>query len=273
MIADTMNAKVRATRAYSSLDDPTENEAKERTRFPVRNFENVINSELMNAPTDILLVQSGSVDITNLKTTDENLKKYGEYFKQHAIMSATNLFTTITNALKSSPNLQKVILMKHIPRYDPTSCDPQSIKAALSKLYNDTIVQLWLFSPLKNRISIGSHNLECTGGVRDSRYRYRNRNDGIHLNGPSGRKAYTESVLCIIRSAGHVKSPPPMYFHRYHKSKEQTNLPTQDEVTCPTQDTDYLRDKDIRYTHNTNYAFQYAVPTSNRFNSFNQGNC
>ena len=31
---------------------------------------------------DILLVQAGSVDITNLKTGGENPKKYAEYFRQ-----------------------------------------------------------------------------------------------------------------------------------------------------------------------------------------------
>ena len=30
----------------------------------------------------------------------------------------------------------------NIPRYDPISNDPQSVKAALSQLYNDTLVQL-----------------------------------------------------------------------------------------------------------------------------------
>ena len=163
--------------------------------------------------------------------------------------------------------------MKQIPRFDTKASDPHSIKAALSQIYNETIVQLWLNSPLKDRIPIGSHSLECSGGVRDSRYRYRNRYDGIHMYGPSGRKSYTESVLRIIRNAGHIKSPPPLYFRSYHKTGEQATSPAQDAYTWPTQDTDWKNDRDTRYSQNSNPAFQYTVPTYNRFNTFNQKNC
>ena len=271
IIAETTKTKVRTARAYSSIEETSENEAREKTRFPEKSFAEVINSELKKEQTDILLIQSGSVDITNMKTKDDNPKKYGEYFKQQAIMSASNLFTTVSNALTSNPDLKKAIIMKQVPRHDPSSSDPQSIKAALAQLYNDTVVQLWLGSSLKDRITIGSHSLECSGGVRDARYRQGKRYDGIHMYGPSGRKAYTESVLTIMRNGGHIKSPPPSYFRRYHKSEDQAK--PRGKYTCPTEDTDYLRDKDIRYKQNSNPGFQYAVPTSNRFSSFNQGNC
>ena len=275
VIAKTMCAEVSAARAYSSIDVASENEAKEKTRFPEKSFAKVIDLELVKSKPDILIVQSGSVDISNLKTKSENALKYGEYFKQQAIISASSLFTTVCNALNSNPNLEKVILMKQVPRYDPISTDPHSIKAAISQLYNDTLMKLWLGSPLKHRLTIGSHSLECSGGVRDSRYRYMERFDGIHLLGPSGRKAYTESVLRIIRSGGHIQSPPPSYFRRYHSSEKLTKPPAQSgEFACPTQDTDFLNDMDVRYKkQNNNFSFQYSLPTANRFNLFNQGNC
>ena len=233
---------------------------------------------MKKSETEILIVQAGSVDITNMKTSGDNVKKYGEYFKQQAITSATNLFTSVTNALLSNHGIQKAIIMKHIPRYDPRSNDPQSVKAALSQLYNDTLVQLWLGSPHKNRIVLGSHRLDCAGGIRTARYRNGNRYDGIHMYGPSGRKAYTESVLSIIREAELIKSPPPNYFRRYHSvSENQTKPDTQERYTCPTQDTDWQNDRDVRKKknnnlkpkQNTNSAYEYAVPTANRFTSFN----
>ena len=278
ILENVMRTEVKTARAYSSIDDPKENEAKESTRFPEKNFSEVIASEMKKSETEILIVQAGSVDITNMKTSGDNVKKYGEYFKQQAITSATNLFTSVTNALLSNHGIQKAIIMKHIPRYDPRSNDPQSVKAALSQLYNDTLVQLWLGSPHKNRIVLGSHRLDCAGGIRTARYRNGNRYDGIHMYWPSGRKAYTESVLSIIREAELIKSPPPNYFRRYHSVSENLTKPdTQERYTCPTQDTDWQNDRDVRKKknnnlkpkQNTNSAYEYAVPTANRFTSFN----
>ena len=158
--------------------------------------------------------------------------------------------------------------MKQIPRYDYSVKDPQGIKPALSQLYNDSLVKQWLESPLKDRIKLGNHDLDCAGGVRDSRYRAGRRYDGIHLYGPSGNKAYTESVLVILRGAGLVKNAPPSYFRRYHASN---TAPVIKEYICPTQDTDYLRDSDIRRNENQS-RFQYSISTTNRFSHLNQGN-
>ena len=98
-----MGKEVRTARAYSSIEDTSENEAKEKTKFPDKSFDNVIQTELRKSDTDMLVIQSGSVDITNMKTTGENPKKYGEYFKQQAVVSATNLFISVSNALIANP--------------------------------------------------------------------------------------------------------------------------------------------------------------------------
>ena len=91
------------------------------------------------------------------------------------------------------------------------------------------------------------------------------------MYGPSGKKAYTESVLKIIRDTGYIKNPPPCYFRRFHKTDDQTQTT---EYLCPTQETDYQNDKDIRHNNKkASYAPQYIVPTSNRFNSFSSKNC
>ena len=94
--------------------------------------------------------------------------------------------------------------MNQVPRYDPISVDPLSLKPALAVLFNNTLVGAWIDSPLKERISIGAHSLECAGGVQEARYwdMKTNKYDGVHLYGPSGRKACTISVLNILRVAG-----------------------------------------------------------------------
>ena len=55
------------------------------------------------------------------------------------------------------------------------------------------------------------------------------------------------------------------------KKQEQTEaeLSKQDRFICPTQEVDYLRDRDVRRTKTYHH---YSVSTSNRFNVFNQKN-
>ena len=98
--------------------------------------------------------------------------------------------------------------MKHTPRYDPQVTDPLSLKPALSQMFNNLLTELWMSSPLKDRMVIGGHNIECSGAIRESRYRESRtgRFDGIHPYGSSGRKAYTRSVLNILEAAN-ITSP------------------------------------------------------------------
>ena len=270
IIENAMDTEVTTARAYSSLENDEESDSKEKTRFPNKKFSVVIDEELKKAPADFLFVQSGSVDITNMKTTDDNLEKYSEYFKQEAVLSATNLFTAVTNSLITNTSVKKAVIMKHIPRYDTKASDPHSVKSALSQLYNNTLVQLWLSSPHKNRIIIGSHNLDCVGGIRDSRYKSKNQYDGIHMYGSSGKKAYNESVLEIIREANLIQKSPPAYFRRFHKSDSKTKSSAQNNYTCPTQDTDWMNDVDIRKRIPNKKSF---LPTYNRFSSLSSLNC
>ena len=62
----------------------------------------------------------------------------------------------------------------------------------------------------KDRILIGSHTLECEGGVREGRYgspHTHHKYDALHLRGTSGKISYTRSVLNIFQNAGLVTGP------------------------------------------------------------------
>ena len=85
LIANGLKKEVRMAKAYSTLDDASETEAKERTRFPDKNYDAVIKAELEKKPTDLLIIQSGSVDITNLKTTGDN--SAGCYLSYKSLLS------------------------------------------------------------------------------------------------------------------------------------------------------------------------------------------
>ena len=157
------------------------------------------------------------MDITNLKTQQNSYENI-EYFKQETVLSATNFFQAAIDALSVSPSLEKVVILNQVPRYDPANVDPLSLKPALSQLYNNTITQLWMSSSLKDRIVLGSHNIECSGAIKEARYRETKsvKFDGIHLFGSSGQKAYTLSVLNILQAV-HLTSSD----YAYHQSCSQ----------------------------------------------------
>ena len=214
-LQEATQTKFTTARAYSSTYDIVKNAAKQPARFPSSNFTEVVPTELSKGNFKTLILQAGSVDITNLNTKD-NPEAHIEYFRQETIKSATALFATATNALKVHPTLTKVIIMNQIPRYDPLSVDPLSLKPALSHLFNVTLTELFMKCTDKEKIFVGSHNIECSGAIKESRYRHTKsgKYDGIHLFGSSGQKAYTKSVLNILKSAKITDSEFEYHFSR-----------------------------------------------------------
>ena len=100
------------------------------------------------------------------------------------------MIAEVSNALIAKPGIKKALILKHIPRYDDRQTDPHLLKAALATLYNETLTNKWLDSPLKDRLEIGSHMLECHGAVFEARYKNAKKNlfDGVHMLGCSGKK-------------------------------------------------------------------------------------
>ena len=149
--------------------------------------------------------------------------------------------------------------MKHIPRYDPPQIDPLGLKPALSQLFNNTITELWMNCPNKEKLVIGSHNIDCSGAIKESRYRQpkTGRFDGIHLLGNSGQKAYTLSVLNILKLANLTSSQ-----HDYHQSCAQFQYQSKE-----------VRNKNKSRSNKNQNQPEFQIPTSNRFNLFSsQGN-
>ena len=90
-------------------------------------------------------------------------------------------------------NFQKWYWWSRPPHYDPSDVNPLGLKPNLAILFNTTITGLWMDSPDKEKIYIGCHDIECTGAIKESRYRHTKsgKYDGLHLYGSSGRKAFT----------------------------------------------------------------------------------
>ena len=258
------DAKISTARAYSAVHDIVGNAAKQKARFPKSNFEEVVPAQLRKDDYQTLVLQAASVDITNLNTKDDPTE-YIDYFKEQTVSSAKRFFKTGEKALSDQPSLEKVVMMKQTPRYDPANVDPMCIKPALAELYNNTMTEQWMDSLHKDKIVIGNHSIECSGAIREARYRITKTGkfDGIHLYGSSGRKAYTNSVLNILKFAQLTNSDfnfhlsCPQYTHQQqYRHRQQTAGRTEN--------------RNVRSEHEV-----FSVPMKNRFETLsglNQGN-
>ena len=153
--------------------------------------------------------------------------------------------------------------------------DPLSLKPALSQLFNNTLTDQWMSSPHKDKIFIGTHNIECTGAIKESRYRETKTGkfDGVHLFGSSGQKAYTLSVLNILKNAKLTSDE-----YDFHQNCAQTIYQSEDNRFRQTQSGNrnrkYKGGNNMRGNSKTENYQQgyYSIPTQNRFSGLNQKN-
>ena len=180
-----------------------------------------------------------------------------------------HIFTMRSVGYTKLPTLKKIIILKQIPRYDDQSSNPPGFKSSLSKVFNESLDQLWSDCAIKEKLIIGNHNLDCSGGVFEARYRniQSDRFDGVHMYGPSGIKAYTGSVLNVLSSAKLVKVNPPKYHEDDHKSCNQARYQAKQKKLRQLHSTQHRqrRAPDMDSNHHTHLDYQYSVPTYSRF--------
>ena len=151
-ISDISNTVITTVKAYAVSQE--ENGA----RFPEKNFLDVVEKELEDKDYTFLVLGGGTVEITNLDTKsspEEGLTS----FKETVIRSSTKLFTLAEAALHTNPSLEKVIILRRPPRFDPVVSDPMELKPQLSKLGDAVIFDLWCESRFKDRIFLGDHQI------------------------------------------------------------------------------------------------------------------
>ena len=248
--------RIRSRKAYSSKKN---NIAK----YPESNFYDVVRKELGNQNNDkfdVLVMSAPTVDITNLDTSQLNPNSNIEVFKDEIRSSCVNMFDTAHTSLQENPNLKKVVIMEHPTRFDSAELDPVGLKPALAEFANTFLSHVWSKSPLNEKIVIGCHSFD-NNVAHDSLFQDRriNRNDGVHLYGPKGRKVYTESVLKIVRqNVVGLNNPPSQKSNR----KPRNNNPSSedDHRQCP--QTKYQQKK-------SSQAYHPSVQIMNRFSVFN----
>ena len=148
------NCRIRTQKAYGSIFDVN-------ARWPQKNITDVTNEALNNTrvddPFSTLILSAPTDDISNLDTSKLEKNDNIEVFNQEFIISCKNMITLAENSLKAHPNLKKVVILEHAPRFDPHFLDPHGLKSELAKFANATMKHLCFTSSLRNKVHIGTH--------------------------------------------------------------------------------------------------------------------
>jgi hypothetical protein len=103
--------RMKTARAYSSVYN-------KEARWPKYNFTDIVKYALDNPGRekfDMLVMSAPTVDITNIDTSNVAQK---DIYQQKVITSCNNMFNIAQKSLDQNPNLTKVVIMEHIPRFD-----------------------------------------------------------------------------------------------------------------------------------------------------------
>ena len=73
IIEKAIGGKVKTCTAYEAVFDNVGNEAKHAAKFPAKNVKDVITKEVKKDLVDYLVIQAGSTDITNLRTSEKDI--------------------------------------------------------------------------------------------------------------------------------------------------------------------------------------------------------
>ena len=198
------------------------------------------------------------------------------------------MFELAENSLQNNPELKKVIILRSLPRYEPASVDPLSIKEKLNQFGNTLYTNLWIEKGCPSNIIIEDQHLDCHGPLRDKRFGnpgsvgYDGKPwDGIHMRGRLAVTHYTNSIIRIL--SGTVRSAFNSYKSDYHQTCPQTNYQSRQPHNYRGADK-YQNNRRDNYNHShpstsseytphrqqSSYErYGYNVRVSNKFSSLN----
>ena len=259
-------------------------------RYKEKNFMTIVPERLMKKKYDTLVLQGGSIEITNLNTKDE--EEDPKNWKKKVEASSTKMFNLAEKSIEENPGLE-VIIVERIPRFDSISNDPKQIKSQLSLYANSIYRNLWVEKGCPKNIQIQDLGLNCYGALREKRFGIPGTRgvdgkyvDGIHMRGILAVKHYTDSFIRMFRpymtisqagrqswSDNHTRCPQSVYQrHRGQYTQYQRRGNTQGGYRKQTNrgfsrnnsnfnQHGYNQDENVHsYGKNT-----YTIPVQNRF--------
>ena len=197
------NVKLKMEKAYCINKE-------EKALYKEANFKAVVPKVIDEKETDILVLQTGSIEITDLninealKDTPEKIQMYKKEWFEKVEKDSTNLFDVAEAALAQDDTLEKVLIVKRLQRYDRGSKEVTKIKSDLSEFANSVYDQLWLKRGSPEKIQVLELNLKCSeskylksiifGNPGQPNY------DGVHLRGKFAGRHFTYRAVQAIKS-------------------------------------------------------------------------
>ena len=164
MFEHDTNTSVKVVRAYAITDEVETPYQKDAHRLQDNSLKNVVPEVLENDEVDILVMETGNIEISNIKVnealldTSKEITEYKNQWFKEVEEDSKKVFEVAKNAIKQRQDL-KVIVMKRLPRFDRSSQDILGIKAQLSEYANKVYEQLWLKAGCPQNIHILELNL------------------------------------------------------------------------------------------------------------------
>ena len=125
-----LNVDLSVSRAYCIKEG-------EKAKYKKENFEEIVPKVIVKEEPDILVLQTGSIEITNIEVNealmdqDSSLVEYKKIWFDKVEQDSKNLFEIAQAALKNRNSLDKVVILKRLPRHGRSSSDFFSIKSEL----------------------------------------------------------------------------------------------------------------------------------------------
>ena len=120
------NTTIKTAKAYSSAWDAS-------ARFKDKNVTDVVKNEMKSGTFNHIVLAAPTVDISNLDTTKVKPSDNTEAFKQKIATSCKNMIKVAERALAEQPDLEKVTIMNHAPRYDASLHTPLAPRQSIMK--------------------------------------------------------------------------------------------------------------------------------------------
>ena len=116
----------------------------------------VLDLELEREKFNFLVIAAGPTEISKLQV---NQPSDAKLLREETVDIAKKVISIAEAALEKFPHLEKVILVRTTPRFDPLPIDPAQLKPQLALLADSVLFGLWFKSMYKEKIVLGNHDL------------------------------------------------------------------------------------------------------------------
>ena len=182
---------------------------EEEAVYKEANFKAVVPKIVSETETDILILQTGSIEITDLniesalKDTTKNLQKYKQEWFKKIEEASTTLIDVAESAITQDNTIEKVVIVKRLARFDKASNEIRKIRSDLSEYGNSVYDQILLKRGRPEKIQIVDFDLKCSesgylkglifGKPGEQRF------DGVHLRGKGAKRHFTYRAVQAIK--------------------------------------------------------------------------